>query len=107
MCFKFLNSGVWYTLDHYVTYCRAERRSAANGDRPAVNKLLSAYHRDNDSSEEKELTPAVQELCATIDAYIFVIDSSRALIEGQYIYTVCLSICDWACENQPCECKLH
>ena len=93
MCLKFLNSGVIH-LDHYVTYCcRAERRSAANGDSPAVNKLLSAYHNDN-SNEDKELTPAVQELCTTIDAYIFVIDGSRALIEGWYIYTVYLSICD-------------
>ena len=21
--------------------------------------------------------------------------------------TVCIAICDWACENQPCECKLY
>ena len=76
---------VWYyTLFTMTTsHCRAERQSAADGNGPTVNKLLSAYHNDN--NEDKELTPAVQELCATIDAYIFVIDSSRALIEGWYI----------------------
>ena len=82
----------------YMYYCsnihssmisRAERQSAANGHAPKVNKLLTAYH--SNSHDDKELTPAVQELCATIDAYIFVIDSSRALVEGQYTlycYTV-------------------
>lgn len=66
----------WYI----ILYCRGERQSAANGQAPAVNKLLSAYHSDN--HKDKELTPAVQELCTTIDAYIFVIDSSIALAEG-------------------------
>jgi len=65
-------------------YYRAERKSAANGQGPAINKLLSAYHNNN--HKDKELTPAVQELCATVDAYIFVIDSSRAVVEGLYQY---------------------
>ena len=74
---------------HSSITSRAERQSAANGHAPTVNKLLTAYHSNN--HDDKELTPAVQELCASIDAYIVVIDSSRALVEGQYTlyyYTV-------------------
>ena len=67
---------------HSSITSRAERQAAANGHAPIVNKLLTAYHSSN--HDDKELTFAVQELCATTDAYIVVIDSSRALVEGQY-----------------------
>ena len=68
-------------LPNNLSCYRAERESAANGRGRVVNKLLSAYHTDD--QEDKELTPAVQELCATVDAYIFVIDRSKAVVEGQ------------------------
>jgi len=60
---------------------RGERRSAASNGVQAVNKLLSVY------GDDKELTPAVQELCATIDAYIFVVDSGKALTDGKNNHT--------------------
>ena len=69
-------------LPNNISCCRAEHESAANGRGCIVNELLSAYHTDD--QEDKELTPAVQELCAAIDAYIFVIDRSKAVVEGQF-----------------------
>ena len=60
------------TLTFCFVYYRGERKSAASNGVQAVNKLLSVY------GDDQELTPAVQELCSTIDAYIFVIDSGRA-----------------------------
>lgn len=83
---------VLYNMYNMVSYYRAERQSAANGQTAVVNKLLSAYHSSD--REDKELTPAVQELCTTIDAYIFVIDSSRALVEGEHQY--CLLVAGFA-----------
>ena len=66
----------------YCIHYRSERKSAASNGVQAVNKLLSVY------GDDKELTPAVQELCATIDAYIFVVDSGKALTDGEHHFSI-------------------
>ena len=71
-------------------HCRKEREANARLGRPRFSKLLvdvdDAGNENNDGDESQQsdtrLRHTVRELCKTIDAFIYVVDSSADAQRG-------------------------
>lgn len=83
---------------HYsIIYFRKEREANAQLGKQRFSKLLApveGVHNDNDDENEEEnkshqseidLSHPVKELCKTVDAFIYVVDSSADLQRGDFI----------------------
>ena len=72
-------------------HCRKEREANARLGRPRFSKLLvdvdDAGNENNDDDESQQsdtrLRHTVRELCKTIDAFIYVVDSSADARRGK------------------------
>ena len=80
-----------------IIYFRKEREANAQLGKQRFSKLLApveGVHNDNDDENEEEnkshqseidLSHPVKELCKTVDAFIYVVDSSADLQRGDFI----------------------
>ena len=64
---------------------RQERENRTGADRLATNRMLN-QQQQNEGEEEAtyELQPALQQLCHTLNAFIFVVDASGSKESGEY-----------------------
>lgn len=67
------------------SYYRREREAAAQGGVAAKNKILLDKDDETEGSSLVEVTHSVRQLCKTIDAFIFVVDSSASKKAGNLV----------------------
>ena len=88
------------SLNYYSSICGKEREENARLGKPRFSKLLvdveDANSDDNDGDESRQsdirLRHTVRELCKTIDAFIYVVDSSADCQRGNHCAIYCLYI---------------
>lgn len=77
------------TQNVIFNYFRKEREAAAQAGLVRKNKILldKENEPDNEGSLVTEVTHPVRQLCKTIDAFIYVVDSSVSKETGTIIMT--------------------
>lgn len=91
------SSDYFRDITYSIIYFRKEREANAQLGKQRFSKLLApveGVHNDNDDENEEEnkshqseidLSHPVKELCKTVDAFIYVVDSSADLQRGDFI----------------------
>lgn len=91
------SSDYFHDITYSIIYFRKEREANAQLGKQRFSKLLApveGVHNDNDDENEEEnkshqseidLSHPVKELCKTVDAFIYVVDSSADLQRGDFI----------------------
>ena len=85
----------------FVVSCRKEREANVRLGRPRSSKLLASTENANNNEDDKdhesqfqshstELSHPVRELCKTVNAFIYVVDSSADSDRGTII--ICFSL---------------
>lgn len=94
-----INSAETFFSSNFIFFisCRKEREANARLGRPRSSKLLASaegasdeehdpYELDQCQSKPTELSHSVKELCKTIDAFIYVVDSSADSERGMTFF---------------------